>query len=157
MKFAIANNNFRRHTRLACCGKRRAVCRASGFTLAEVLAALLFMAIVIPVAMEALHVASVAGEVGVRKSEAARVADRVLNENIVTTNWTQASLSGTAIENGHEFNWLLKNQLWSPDSSMQLLSAEVTFSAAGKQYVVQLNTLAALPTFGAATTPTGLP
>jgi hypothetical protein len=37
-----------------------------------------------------------------------------------------------------------------------LLSAEVTFSAAGKQYAVRLNTLAALPTFGVTTT-AGLP
>jgi hypothetical protein len=43
------------------------------------LAALLFLAIVIPTVVEALHVASLAGEVAVRKSAAARVADRILN------------------------------------------------------------------------------
>src|ERR1035437_10572400 len=58
--------------------------RTAAFTLAEVLAALLFMAIVIPVAVEALHTASLAGEIGVRKGVAARVADRILNESIVT-------------------------------------------------------------------------
>jgi len=35
--------------------------RQGGFTLAEVLAALLFLAIVIPTAVEALHLASLAG------------------------------------------------------------------------------------------------
>ena len=55
---------------------------ASGFTLAEVLAALVFMAIVIPVALSGLSVASRAGEVSVRKAEAALVAERVLNENV---------------------------------------------------------------------------
>ena len=40
----------------------------SAFTLAEVLAALLFMAIVIPVAVEALHVASLSGEIATRKT-----------------------------------------------------------------------------------------
>ena len=62
---------------------------SGGFTLAEVLAAMLFLAIVIPAAVEVLHVASLAGEVAARKSEAARVADRILNESIVTTNWTR--------------------------------------------------------------------
>jgi hypothetical protein len=115
--------------------------RASAFTLAEVLAAMLFMAIVIPVAVEALHIASLAGEIGTRKAEAARVADNILNENSVTTNWNQSALSGTSIENGHEFHWTLNNQLWPDDSTMQLLTAEVTFSAGGRQYSVRLNTL----------------
>ena len=39
-------------------------CRA--FTLAEVLAAMLFIAIVIPAAVEAMHLASLAGEVAAR-------------------------------------------------------------------------------------------
>ena len=45
----------------------------SAFTLAEVLAAMLFLAIVIPAAVEALHVASLAGEVAARKGAAARI------------------------------------------------------------------------------------
>lgn len=118
---------------------------ASGFTLAEVLAAMLFMAIVIPVVVEAFRVASLAGEVSVRKAEATRVADRILNENIVMTNWMQSSLSGTANENGREFRWTLNNQLWPTDSTMQLLIAEVTFSAGGREYSVRLNTLANSP------------
>src|SRR5438128_966804 len=48
----------------------------SAFTLAEVLASLVFMAILIPVALEGLHIASRAGEVAARKSEAALVAER---------------------------------------------------------------------------------
>ena len=50
---------------------------AAAFTLAEVLAALLFMAIVIPAAIEGLHIASLAGTVAARKGEAARVAQCV--------------------------------------------------------------------------------
>ncbi|HET7624313.1 MAG TPA: type II secretion system protein [Verrucomicrobiae bacterium] len=115
--------------------------RAAAFTLVEVLAAMLFMAIVIPVAVEALHIASLAGEVSTRKAEAARVADAVLNQNIATTNW-MASLNGTEIENGHEYRWTLRNQFWPNDSTMQLLTAEVTFSAGDRPYVFRLNTLA---------------
>ena len=47
--------------------------RAAAFTLAEVLAALLFMAIVIPAAVEGLHIASLAGTVAARKGEAAHI------------------------------------------------------------------------------------
>ncbi|HEY5344713.1 MAG TPA: hypothetical protein VIK62_00030 [Verrucomicrobiae bacterium] len=114
-------------------------CRA--FTLAEVLAALLFLAIVIPTAVEALHVASLAGEVAARKSVAARVADRILSESLVTTNWTSGNQSGTITEGILDFKWKLTSSTW-PVDPMQLLTAEVTFSAQGKDYTVSLSTLA---------------
>jgi len=116
---------------------------AYGFTLAEVLAALLFLAIVIPTAVEALHVASLAGEVAVRKAAAARVADRVLNESLVTTNWTGGIQSGSVTEGILDFRWKLTSQSW-PQDAMQLLTAEVTYSAQGKDYSVHLSTLANL-------------
>ena len=119
----------------------------AAFTLAEVLAALLFLAIVIPTAVEALHVASLAGEVAARKSEAARVADRVLSESLVTTNWTGGMQSGTVTEGVMDFRWKLTSQNW-PQDSMQLLTAEVTYSAQGKDYSVQLSTLANSQTAG---------
>ena len=123
----------------------------SAFTLAETLAALLFLAIVIPVAVEALHVASGAGEITVRKSEAARVADRILNESLVMTNWSAGPQSGIASEGADEFHWTLTSQNW-PQDTMELLTAEVTFSIQGRQYSVNLSTLAGLQT---QTTPPG--
>ena len=113
----------------------------SAFTLAEVLAAMLFLAIVIPAAVEALHVASLAGEVAARKGAAARVADRVLNENIVTTNLSGGTQSGTASEGALDFRWTLTRANW-PADAMQLLTAEVKFTAQGKDYSVKLSTLA---------------
>src|SRR6266705_5884507 len=87
----------------------------SGFTLAEVLAALLFMAIVIPAAVQGLRIANQAGQVAERKSEAARVAERVLNESIVTTNWNKSSRSGSATEGIHQFQWQLRNEVWNQE------------------------------------------
>src|SRR3954452_234064 len=86
----------------------------SGFTLAEVLAALVFMAIVIPVAIEGLSIASRAGEVAARKSEAALVAERVLNTSIITTNWNQSVQNGSEGKGtAHEFRWTLHNDAWN--------------------------------------------
>lgn len=113
----------------------------AAFTLAEVMAAMLFLAIVIPTAVEALHVASLSGEVAARKTAAARVADRVLNESLVTTNWTGGIQSGTVSEGILDFKWTLTSQAW-PEDSMELLTAEVTYSAQGKDYTVKLSTLA---------------
>jgi type II secretory pathway pseudopilin PulG len=115
--------------------------RCAAFTLAEVLAALVFMAIVIPVVVEALHVASQAGEVAQRKSEAARVAERILNESIVTTNWDQSAQNGTVQDGAKEFNWTLQNEPWNQDP-IRLLTVQVKYTVQGKDYSVQLSTLA---------------
>src|SRR5208282_5088022 len=136
------------------CHGSRLACHVSAFTLAEVLAALLFLSIVIPTAVEALHVASLAGEVAARKGTAARVADRILNESIITTNWSTGSQSGTAAEGAGEFHWTLNSQNWPGDTKamMRLLTAGVTFSAQGHDYSVQLSTLAGSPAPAAAMT-----
>lgn len=112
----------------------------AGFTLAETLAALMFMAIVIPVAIDALRIASTAGEVAQRKAEAARVAERALNESVVTANGDLPTQSGTILEHGHEFQWVLRSALW-PSDSMQLLTVEVTYPARDRKYSVRLSTL----------------
>jgi type II secretory pathway pseudopilin PulG len=115
--------------------------RAAGFTLVEVLAALLFLAIVIPTVIEALHVATLSGEVAARKSAAARVADRVLNESIVMTNWSGGPQNGTVTEGAVDYRWTLTSQTW-PQDAMQLLTVEVKYPAQGKDYSVKMSTLA---------------
>jgi type II secretory pathway pseudopilin PulG len=118
--------------------------KARAFTLAEVLAALLFMAIVIPVAMEGLHIASLAGAVAQRKGEAMRVAQKVLNESLITTNWSQALQSGTTIQGQRQFRWTLRSDPWTQDTSQNVLrqlSVEVLFSAQNRDYSVKLTTL----------------
>ena len=111
---------------------------------------MLFLAIVIPAAVEALHVSSLAGEVAVRKGAAARIADRILNESLVTTNWSSGQQNGTVTEGTLDFRWTLTSQNWPPDA-MQLLTVEVKYLAQGKDYSVKLSTLANAQNQSAAT------
>jgi type II secretory pathway pseudopilin PulG len=116
----------------------------AGFTLAEVLAALLFMAIVIPAAIEGMHIASLAGTVAERKGKAARVAQRLLAESLTTTNWNQASQSGTLVEGQRQFRWTMHNDPWNQDpyqNVIRLLTVEVTFTAQNRDYAVRMSTL----------------
>ncbi len=106
---------------------------------------MLFLAIVIPAAVEALHVSSLAGEVAARKGAAARIADRVLNESLVLSNWSNGVQSGNVSEGALNFRWTLSSQAW-PADAMELLTAEVKYQAQGKDYSVKLSTLANLPT-----------
>ena len=116
----------------------------SGFTLAEVLAALLFMAIVVPVAMEGLHIASLAGAVAQRKAEAARIAQKVINESLIMTNWSQSLQGGTITEGQRQFRWTLRSDPWNQDPAQNMLrqlSVEVFFTAQTRDYSVKLSTL----------------
>ncbi len=119
--------------------------RRAGFTLAEVMAAMLFLAVVIPVAVEVLHLSTLSAEVSVRKGMAARIADRVLNESLVTTNWNNGTQRGTVTEGGLDFSWVLTTRSWPQDAALQQVTAEVKFSAQAKEYAVQLDTLALIP------------
>ena len=114
--------------------------RVGGFTLAEVLAALVFMAIVIPVAVQALRVANLAGQVGLRKAAAARVAERVLNESIITTQMQGLSQNGVVEEGQQQYRWTIRSEPWRYDA-MLLLTIEVIFTVQGQKYDVRLSTL----------------
>ena len=99
------------------------------------------MAIVIPAAVEALHLAGVSGVIAVRKAVAVRVADDMLNQSITSTNWFQAQ-SGDVTQDGHTYHWALRSEAWAADSGLQLVTADVSFSAQGRDYSVHLSTLA---------------
>ncbi len=123
----------------------RQINRRSAFTLAEVLAALVFLAILIPVALGGLSIASSVGEVATRKGEAALVAERVLNESIITTNWNRSVQTGTVRQGPREFPWTLRNDPWNQDpnqSTMRLVSVEVKYFVQGRERAFTLTTLA---------------
>jgi hypothetical protein len=110
-----------------------------------VLAALVFMAILIPVALEGLSIASRAGEVAARKGEAALVAERVLNESIITTNWNRSVQTGTVRQGPREFPWTIRSDPWNQDpnqSTIRLVSVEVKYSVQGQERAFTLSTLA---------------
>jgi type II secretion system protein I len=117
---------------------KRGLC---AFTFAEVLAALVFMAIVIPVAMQGLQIANRAGVVAERKSMAIQLADRLLNEVIVTGNWRTSSPNGTSMISGREFLWKLSNQLWPEDAAMRQVTVEVSYRVQNQEYQVNISTL----------------
>ncbi len=129
--------------------------RRAGFTLAEALAALVFMAIVIPVAIQGVRIATRAGEVGVRKSAAVRIAESAMNELIVTGRWQQGSQNGMVTENGIPYQWSASQDTWNGNTALtlsgntganavRLLTVRVVFGVQGRPYDVSLSTLACL-------------
>jgi type II secretory pathway pseudopilin PulG len=126
--------------------------RRAAFTLVEVLASLLMMAIIIPVAIEGMSVASRVGMLGQRKAAAMRVAERVLNELLVETQIQQASSSGTAYEGDTSYPWVMRTENW-PEDAMQQMTVTVSFSVQGALHEVSVATL--MPNIAAADTTLG--
>jgi len=121
--------------------------RSGGFTLVEVLVAVMFMAIVIPVALGAMRVASMAGEAGQRKLVAARIANRILNDLKVENQLQVGGQQGQVQENGVTYKWTEKNTFWNPDpqSRMTLATVSVAYNVAGHPCSVEMSTLSPPP------------
>jgi len=113
-----------------------------GFTLAETLAAMLFMAIVIPVAVRGVMLANRAGVVAERKRVAAELADRLLVETIVTQQWMDGSQEGDFGDELPGYRWVLEDEAWDEDT-MREISVRVLFTVQGTEYDVSLSTLVA--------------
>jgi Tfp pilus assembly protein PilV len=112
----------------------------AGFTLAEVLAALLFLAIVIPVAMQGLQIANRAGVFSARKATAARIAERLLNEQIITGDWQLGTPGGTYQEGAQTYRWNLDVEPWN-QGALRLVTVDVTYAVQGREYDVRLSTV----------------
>ena len=110
------------------------------FTLAEVLAALLFMAILIPVTMQAVSVASRAGMLGQRKATAMRIAERVLNEQIITGQIGTAPPYGNIVDGDMTYPWTMVTEPWTEDA-MTVVTVRVTFDVQGNTFDVAASTL----------------
>src|SRR6266404_5696463 len=118
----------------------------AGFTLVEMLAAMLFMAIVIPVALQGLRIASRAGAVAGRKSVAVQLAESKLNELIVTGQWHNSGQGGASGAQWPGYQWTVKSEAWGGDTSLnnlRLVTVEVTYPVQNQSYNVRLSTVLA--------------
>jgi len=101
---------------------------------------MLFMAIVIPVAMQGVQLANRAGVVAYRKSVATRLADQKLNELLATDTWQTAGQSGAFAGRYRDYRWQLRHEQWI-DTNMKLIEVEVFYLVQNQEYEVRLSTL----------------
>lgn len=110
------------------------------FTFVEVLAAMVFLAIVIPVAVHGLTVAHRAGVVAERKAIAARLADSLLAETCLTDAWRDDESEGDFEEPWKGYQWTLEESSCDQEG-MLALTVEVRFEVQAREHRVQLSTL----------------
>lgn len=114
--------------------------RRRGFTFVEILAAMLFMAIVIPTTIEGIISANRMGRVAERKRVAAQLADWKMTEALAEDSWEGGGSAGDFGEDYPGYSYNLRLTDWSEDS-MGLLVIDVSFTVQGKTYTVTLSTL----------------
>ena len=116
--------------------------RTAGFTFAEVLVAMVFAAILVPVAVHGIAVANRAAAVADGKRTAARLADNMLNELVVTGDWIDAEVTGDFGDERAGYRWEMQDETWEHEESLSVVSIEVFFQRQGREFSVRLSTLA---------------
>ena len=114
--------------------------RRRGFTLIEVLATIVLMGIVLPVAMHGVSLCMWSAQAARQRTEAAALAEAKLNELLATADWQYGLLSGDFGEAWPEYRWNGAAAEWA-DPTLQELSVRVTWTSRGQERDVTLTTL----------------
>lgn len=113
--------------------------RTAAFTLVEILAALAFLGLVIPVAVRAIMVANRAAVVSERSSIAVQLGENRLNELMLANAWTTSESRG-AFDGHPGYRWELKKVDWRT-GDMSELTLEIFYQVQGSEQSVKLTTL----------------
>lgn len=107
----------------------------------EALIAMLFMAVVFPVIINAFLTSNRAGTLAERSRLAAELADMKLNELIVTDDWRDGDTGGDFKPDYPGYTWSAYSDGWEADT-MRAVHVTVYFQVQGSEYQVELTTLA---------------
>jgi len=110
------------------------------FTLVEVLAALTLAAVILPVAMRGISLATAAAGNAKRQMEAASLAEAKLAELRVSGEWQGAELSGDCGTDWPDYRWAAGVAEWD-GASLHQLSVRVEWTARSTTHAVTLTTL----------------
>lgn len=125
---------------------KRIYSRQRAFTIAEILVAMIFMAIVMPVAVQGVLIANRVGVVAEREKIAVQLADRILSTSIVTGDWEDGGDDGDFADEGWpEYRWELQSDTWGEDEVLYEVSVVVYYTVQGVEYSTWLTTLTYYP------------
>lgn len=115
-----------------------------GFTLLEVLAALLLIAVVLPVIMGAINTSTHVGGLARDRAEAAMLAENRLNEILIDQSWQFGDDTGgfeadTDDPAAARYTWELQVQQWQ-DPSVRRLTMTVRWERRGRPQSITLTT-----------------
>ncbi len=110
------------------------------FTLIESLATLVLIAIVVPVAMEGIALATATAGLTRHRAQAVSLAQMKLNELIATSEWENGDQSGDFADPWANYHWLASVREWE-GPVLQQLDVQVTWPWRGSDRSVTLSTV----------------
>ena len=111
-----------------------------GFTLLEILATFVLIAIIMPVAMKGIGMAIRLAGSSVQQVEACSLAETKLAELLVTHEYLSGPQSGDFGSEWPEYRWNVQVVEWS-EASLKEISVNVIWKDALQEQVITLNTL----------------
>jgi len=123
------------------------------FTFVEILAALVFLAILVPAVLEGITLSSRASVLAERSAVAAELAQNKLNELTLSDTWATAGSGGDFGAGWPGYRWESTQSTWDMDT-MTLLAVKVYFTVQGREQSLGLSTLVSSTT-ASVTTSTG--
>jgi len=114
--------------------------RPGGFTFIELLATVVLIGIIMPVAMRSIGLCTRLGGQSRRQIEAACLANTKLTELRVTGDWENGNQRGEFEEQWSDYQWKATVVGWT-DTTMRQLDVTVSWLTQGKQRSVTLSTL----------------
>jgi len=119
---------------------RLCVRSCAAFTFVEILAALVFLAILVPAIMQGITISNRASIVVERSAIATELAQNKLNELTLNDAWTAAETQGDFGSNWPGMRWTVAQATWDLDK-MTLLTVKAFFTVQGQEQNVSLSTL----------------
>lgn len=119
---------------------RRIKCRA-GFTLVEVLATFVLIAIILPVAMRGISLSTRIASHSKKQIEAVSLAETKLTEFLITEDWQDGDQSGDFGDEWPAYRWNLMIEDWEEEETTQQLALSVEWSESGLGRSVTLTTI----------------
>ena len=111
-----------------------------GFTFPELLAAMVFMAIVVPVAVQGVTLSARMATVADRGRMAMQLADDLLAELVLTGDWRSSDEDGDFGEDRPNYRWELEDEAWEEDT-LRVLTLTVFYEVQGREQSVHLSAL----------------
>jgi prepilin-type N-terminal cleavage/methylation domain-containing protein len=112
----------------------------SGFTFIELLATIVLIGIIMPIAMRSIGLCTRLGGHSRRQIEAASLARTKLTELTVSQDWQTGERRGDFGSDWPGYQWTLAVSNWT-DSVVKQLDLTVTWQSQGKQRLLTLSTL----------------
>ncbi|MCK4998761.1 MAG: type II secretion system protein [Anaerohalosphaera sp.] len=111
-----------------------------GFTLIEILAAMVLIIVVIPAVMKGISVAIAVASDSAFKAEAAALAQNKLAEILIEETWQSSNVDGDFGDDYPGYRWKMTSENWT-EPGLNEITVEVLWESRGSQREVKLSTL----------------